>query len=115
MTTNAYIFSWDITGIDCIVPITQYEKIEVNNTFKILNNEAPEQNPVNGIIKSLVMRAKANAQRHYEIYAIDCAFDIDETEWRKQWEENPQYYADLVRERGIKIYSDRPSRNQVIF
>lgn len=104
-----------MTGIDSIVPITQYEKIDSENTFRILNNQEAIKNPLNGIITSMVMRARANSQRHYEIYAIDCEFEIDEKEWREQWETDPQYYADLVRERGVKIYSDRPSRNQRIY
>lgn len=107
MTTNAYIFSWDMTGIDAIVPITQYEGIDAENILRILKDEPTERNPLNSILQMMIMRARANSHRHYEIYAIDCAFEINEKEWRTQWESDPQAMADLIRVRGEKIYSDR--------
>lgn len=107
MTTNAYIFAWDQTGIDSIVPITQYEDWDKRNTWNVLADQPVERNPLNSIIQSLLLRARVNSQRHYEIYSVDCAFGIDEAEWRTIWEENPQGTADLIRERGQKIYSDR--------
>jgi hypothetical protein len=35
-------------------------------------------------------------------------------DWQKQWEEHPQTTADLIRERGHKIYSDRQTKKQLI-
>jgi hypothetical protein len=115
MTANAYIFAWDQTGIESIIPITQYEEWDKQNTWNILNDQPVERNPLNSIIQSLILRARYNSQRHYEIYTVDCAFPIDEAEWREIWQENPQGTADLIRERGQKIYSDREDRqSQVI-
>lgn len=115
-TNNAYIFSWDMSGIDAIVPITEYEGIDAENTMRLLKNEPAERNPLNSILQMMIMRAQANSQRHYEIYAIDCAFEIDEKEWRANWESDPQGCADLIRARGEKIFSDRAKQaTQVIF
>jgi hypothetical protein len=115
MTTNAYIFAWDQKGIDSIIPISQYEEWDKKNTWNVLTDQPTERNPLNSIIQSLVLRAIYNSQRHYEIYSIDCAFPIDEKEWREIWQENPQGTADLIRERGVKLYSDREDRkSQVI-
>lgn len=114
MTTNAYIFAWDQTGIESIIPITQYEEWDKKNTWNALINQPTERNPLTSIVQSLVLRARYNPQRHYEIYAIDCDFDIDEKEWRKIWEENPQGTADLIRSRGEKLYSDRADRNSQV-
>jgi hypothetical protein len=115
MTTNAYIFAWDQTGIDSIVPISQYEEWDKRNTWNALNDQPQERNPLNSIIQSLLLRARYNSQRHYEIYSIDCAFPIDEEEWRKIWEDDPQGTADLIRARGQRLYSDREDRrSQVI-
>jgi hypothetical protein len=115
MTKNAYLFAWDQTGIESIIPITQYEEWDKKNTWNVLTDQQTERNPLNSIIQSLILRARYNSHRHYEIYAIECAFDIGEEEWRKIWQENPQATADLIRERGQKIYSDREDRtSQVI-
>ena len=114
-TTNAYIFAWDNTGIDSIVPITQYEQHDRDNTMRILSDEKTVRNPLNNIIQMLVLRAKANPQRHYEIYSVDCSDEMSEDLWREEWASDPQGCADLVRERGIKMYSDRADpRKQVI-
>jgi len=112
-TKNAFIFSWDQTGIEAIVPITQYEHHDKQNLMRLLREQDPISNPLDRIVNMLVMRARYNTQRHYEIYAIDCVEDMDEAFWREQWEEYPQSTAELIRERGHKLYSDRVNTNQI--
>lgn len=114
MTTNAFIFSWDINGIEAIVPISQYEHWDKENLIRILKEESTKRNPLDDIIRRLVLRARFNSQRHYEIYAIDCDVSLDEEFWKQQWESNPQYTAELIRERGHKIWSDRQTKQPVI-
>jgi hypothetical protein len=114
MTTNAFIFSWDIHGIESIVPISQYEHHDKQNLINILSEKRTTTNPLNGILQNLMLRARYNTHRHYEIYAVDCDSSLDENFWRNQWEEHPQYTADLIREKGHKLYSDRQTREPVI-
>jgi len=61
----------------------------------------------------LMLRARFNPQRHYEIYAIDCDVSLDEEFWREQWEEYPQETAELIRDRGHRLYSDRASTDRI--
>jgi len=114
MTTNAFIFSWDQYGIESVVPITEYEHHEKHNLMRILKDEKPKRNPLNMIVKSLILRARYNPQRHYEIYAVDCHPDLDEAFWLEQWKQYPQETAELIRDRGHKLYSDRRTNNQEI-
>jgi hypothetical protein len=114
MTTNAYIFSWCRDGVEAIVPVSQYEYWEDENLIRRIKGLAPVRNPLYSIIQHLILRAKFNSQRFYEIYAIDCDPGLDEKFWREQWQENPQFTADLIRERGHKIYSDRQTSKAVI-
>lgn len=113
MTTNAYIFAWDMYGIESIIPITQYEEWDKRNTWNALVDTPLERNPLTSIVQSLLLRARYNPQRHYEIYSVDCGAEMDEEFWRQQWEEYPQETAKLIRERGQKIYSDRASKRGV--
>jgi hypothetical protein len=113
-TQNAFIFSWDQHGIESIVPITEYEHHEKQNLIRMLKDEKPKRNPLNTIVQSLILRAKFNSQRHYEIYAVDCHPDLDETFWLKQWKDYPQETAELIRDRGHKLYSDRRTQHQEI-
>ena len=114
MTKNAFIFSWDQEGVEAIVPITQYEHHDKQNLMRILREQPTERNPLNGIIQMLLMRARFNPQRCYEIYAVDCSEDMDEKFWREQWQEYPQETADLIRERGHRLFSDRRLKKAVI-
>lgn len=114
MTTNAFIFSWDIQGIEAIVPISRYENWDKENLMRMLKDEQIKPNPLNNIVQSLLMRARYNTHRHYEIYAVDCDTSLDEEFWRKQWAEYPQFTADLIREKGHKIYSDRQTKQPII-
>lgn len=114
MTKNAFLFSWDCYGIESIIPITQYEEIDKHNTIQILKGKDPVPNPLNQIIRRLVMRARYNPQRSYEIYAVDCDSSLDEQFWKTQWQENPQFTAELIRERGHKIFSDYHPNRQVV-
>jgi len=112
-TKNAFIFSWDQLGIESIIPITQYEFHDQENTMRLLRDQKRIRNPLDSIVKSLLLRARFNPQRHYEIYAIDCTKEMDEEFWQEQWEEYPQETAELIRARGHKLYSDRANTNQV--
>jgi hypothetical protein len=113
MTTNAYIISWDMTGLEAVVPITQYEQWDRDNTFRILKDEPTARNPLNNIVQGMLLRARFNSQRHYEIYTIDCVEEISESDIRHMFETNPQASADLIRDRGHRLYSDRVNRHQV--
>jgi hypothetical protein len=113
MTKNAFIFSWDQTGIESIVPITQYEHHEKQNLIRMLSEKPVARNPLDSIMQMLLMRARFNPQRHYEIYAVDCAESMDEEFWREQWGQYPQETAELIRERGHKIYSDRANTKEI--
>jgi hypothetical protein len=112
-TKNAFIFSWDHLGIESIIPISQYEHHEKQNLIRILSETPTIRNPLDSIVQSLLLRARYNTHRHYEIYAIDCTEEMDEKFWHKQWKEHPQFTAELIRERGHKLYSDRAETHKV--
>ena len=115
MTTNAFIFSWDCTGVEAIIPITQFELIDKINLINILSEKKTVKSPVDTMIYNLKMRAMFNPQRYYEIYAIDCSKELDAEFWQERWKSDPQFCADLIREKGLKIYSDRATKDRVIF
>ena len=107
MTTNAYLFMWNCHGIESIVPITQYEDQHKLDIWNILQEKPTGKNPLNDIMMSMEMRARFNSVRNYEIYAMDCEEGITEEDLFDFWDTSPQAAADLTRERGVRIYSDR--------
>lgn len=114
MTTNAFIFSWDMYGIESIIPITQYEHWDKTNLIRMLKEEKTIRNPLDTIVRNLLLRARVNDQRHYEIYAVDCCEEMDEKFWREQWEQYPQETANLIREKGHRLFSNRITKEAVI-
>lgn len=114
MTVNAYIFSWDQLGIEAIVPISKYEKWDAIQTMEMLKGNKRESCPLTGIVSMLMLRARFNTHRHYEIYAVDCDEGMTEDMWREQWESCPQQTADLIRQRGLKLLSNRTTHKTVI-
>jgi len=122
--TNTFIISWDMTGLEAVVDVTQDlaagELRDQEVLFDILKD--PEANHgnepwrrINSIIQSMTLRARANTQRHYEIYSIQTVDDIDKSTLERLFEDDPQAAAELIRDRGTKLYSDRiAKRTQVI-
>ena len=113
MTTNAYLVYWCSEGLESVVPITQYEHIDAENTFRILSNQDPIRNPMYSIIQMMILRGRVNGQRHYELYAIDCDKTITKENLEQMFEDDPQAAADLIRSQGVKVFSDRAVKNRV--
>lgn len=122
--TNTFIISWDMTGLEAVVDITQDlidgDRWEKEKLFDIIKN--PDDVPVNDyakkvgrIIHMMRMRAMANTQRHYEIYYIHTDASITKETLERLFNDDPQASADLIRDRGEKLYSDRVNKKtQVI-
>jgi hypothetical protein len=100
---NLFLVSWDSTGIEACLNITEYEK---ETSWALLSNEDPPAK-LGSIVNHLMMRARANPQRHYEIYTMNVAEGISENDVFEMFKNDPQGSADLIRDRGNKIYSDR--------
>ena len=113
MTTNAYLVYWCEEGLESVVPITEYEALDAENTFRILNDQEPVRNPLNTMIQHMLLRSRVNSQRHYELYAIDCDASITKKDLEQMFENSPQTAADLFRKRGHRLYSDRVEKNRV--
>lgn len=114
MTTNAYLVYWSSEGLESVTAIGQYEQIDVDNTFRILKDQDPVRNPVNTIIQTMILRARINSHRHYELYAITAVDGINESDVTEMFEHNPQGAADTIRKIGVKLYSDRANRAKTV-
>jgi hypothetical protein len=58
-------------------------------------------------IDLLILRARANPQRNYEIYTVQVEPDVSLKDIQDMFKDTPQAIVDLVRARGHKLYSDR--------
>lgn len=109
--SNVYILSWDMYGLESCVNATKIDQERVWNT---LADKAGRHEDVNRLLSMLLMRARANTQRHYEIYSIAVDSSITKEDLVQQFKDNPQGMADLIRDRGNKIYSDRRQEEKIL-
>jgi hypothetical protein len=123
MSTNIFLLSWDCYGLEACVDITDhvnrgnaFEKEKIFDLIKDPNSQ-PHNRAVaelNKMYSHMALRAQFNPQRNYEIYVIHTNEDITKADLVDMFETNPQGTADLIRERGTKLYSDRQTSKRVI-
>ena len=99
---NLFLVSWDCTGLEAVINVTDYEK---EATWNALQDQPGPR--LSSIVNSVMMRARMNSQRYYEIYTMQVAEGISDEDIRGMFVSDPQGSADLIRDRGNKIYSDR--------
>jgi hypothetical protein len=120
---NLFIVSWDNTGLEACIDITEdrdrSEIFEQDKLFDIIRD--PDTVPrnehlvkVNQMVSAMMMRARFNPQRHYEIYTVTTDRGITQQDLRDLFETSPQTAADMIRERGNRLYSDRVNRKQIV-
>jgi hypothetical protein len=107
--SNVFLLSWDNTGLEACINVTEYEKAEMWS--KLSNTEPPVG--ISKAVQHLMLRARANPQRHYEIYTINVDCSISVENMREMFDNSPQHAADLIRDRGNKVFSDRVDQQTV--
>jgi len=113
---NMYLVMWDNTGLECIIEIDMFKIGDGGDMLAILEDtENTYAKKLSGMLKMMKLRAQFNTQRHYEIYGLRTSGSITKEQLEFMFENNPQSTVDLIREKGIKIRSDRASERQVIF
>ena len=107
--TNTYLAMWDMYGLEYLFNVTEWHK---RTTWAIL---AENDRPDSPSIQMMILRAKANSQRCYEIYSFNAEPNVTEESIRLMFQTNPQDIVDIIRKQGEKIYSDRSeTKKQVI-
>ena len=104
---HLFLVMWCCEGLECVFDITTHEKEQLWKTLKGQETSALPN------LNSLVLRARYNSQRHYEIYTVTATSGITSQDLTDMFNADPQYAADLIRARGHKIYSDRASASHV--
>jgi len=105
---STYVVSWCNEGLEGIIPVSELEKKDMWNILQSKTATA-----ATSAVTMMVMRARFNTQRHYEIYSIETTDGITEKDLRNLFLECPQYAADLIREKGSQLFSDRAVPNNI--
>lgn len=108
-TTYNYLVSWDMFGLDGLVNMTRAEQ---ESMIAVLSADDPKKVPHSNPLHYMLMRAKFNEQRNFEVYAFISELEEDVIE--EMFKTNPQAIADAIRSVGKCLHGQRPRRNQVI-
>ena len=108
-----YLAVWDMNGLETLYNLTAWEKRveqwEKEHIFRILKEEQKSLPPAAPNLQTILLRARVNAQRQYEVYIFETS-DLEEDYIRKMFEEDAQVIVDAIRNVGEKIYSDYSPR-----
>lgn len=111
--TTTYILVWDMLGLEAVINATELDQQHLIDILAHKDLTQPVSSKLNHVLTSVLLRARFNSQRHYEIYAIDVSAEIDEAALRQYFEDNPQGMADLVRAKGKKIFGERLNKDKI--
>ena len=111
-----FIAMWDNTGLEFLIDFSKHEKeVDAWEKKKVWNTlkELPLQETKPQIpLQAMIIRARANSQRHYEIYLFNSS--EGEKFIRDMFENEPQIIVNWIRENGYKYYSDRVKMKDVV-
>lgn len=106
--STVWLAMWDNTGLECLVNITELDQQQFMDGLK----GQPSRAAFN--LNAMILRARYNSQRHYEIYTFAADDSMSREDLINQFTACPQDMADLIRERGNKIYSDRQNKKDIV-
>ena len=104
---KTWVLSWDQEGLEGVV--LAYDPQWLMDS--LATGKMPN---INSVVTAMTLRARYNTHRHYEIYAINFDYEMTEEDIRNYFNENPQGFVDLIRERGHKMYSDRAKEDRIV-
>jgi hypothetical protein len=103
-----YLAMWDMQGLECLFDVdlhmNKYNEWEKQKVVSILKEEQVPIQPQGIPLQMLILRARANSQRAYEIYEFNSTVKYDEL--KEAFNDNPQPIVEWIRDNGKKVYSD---------
>jgi hypothetical protein len=107
--TSTFVVVWDNTGLEYVGNVTEDEQRRVWGKLK--------GKPVGTALPNLnhmILRARYNPQRHYEIYQVEATDGITADDIRDMFAASPQTAADTIRRLGHCYFSDRVQEDRVV-
>lgn len=98
---NYFLIVWDEFGLENIVDITEYEPWAGAEALRELAGQKKKGSPADTILSGMLLRARFNGHRSYEIYGLRTSVEKESLE--QMFCEQPQVAANLIRSRGVSF------------
>ena len=112
--TKHYLAMWDCNGLESLYDVdlhmNRYNEWEKLKVVGILKEEKLPDNPPAIPLQLMLLRARVNSQRAYEIYEFNSTLWYDEL--KEAFMDDPQPIVEWIRENGKKVYSDYVKQNR---
>lgn len=107
---------WDMFGLETVQDVDawrkQHEAWEKSKIWDILKENSPGKPPPQIPLPMMLLRARVNSQRQYEIYEFES--ELSKRQVEQLFETSPQVIVDTIRRIGHKIYSDRVEDGKIL-
>ena len=108
--SHQFLVVWDNLGLEYCVNVTEDQQ---RRMWKKLKGEPVSESAIPNI-NHIMMRARFNSQRHYEIYTVEVTDGITAEDIKDMFEASPQTAADTIRRLGHCMHTDRATKNRVL-
>jgi len=109
-----YLAMWDMLGLECLYEVDsymkEYKEWDKKRVVSILKEQRIPDQPSGIPLQMMLLRAKVNSQRAYEIYEFNSTLKYDDL--KTAFEVDPQPIVEWIRENGKKVYSDYVKQNR---
>ena len=106
--TKHYLAMWDCNGLESLHDVDyhmdRYNEWEKQKVISILKEERIPELPTGIPLQMMILRARSNSQRAYEIYEFNSTLKYKEL--TEVFNDNPQPIVEWIRANGKKVYSD---------
>ena len=104
-----FLVMWDCNGLETLQDITEHhpDRWAEAHLFESIKNSKVNR-PAPPHIQALMLRARYNSHRNYEIYIQQTDDGVTAEEFAEAFDRNPQHWADWIREHhSVKLWDDR--------
>ena len=108
--SHQFLIVWDNLGLECCIDITEDEQ---RRMWQTLRGEPVSETTIPNL-NHIMLRARLNSHRHYEIYTCEATDGITAEDIRDMFEASPQTAADTIRRLGHCLHSDWAQKNRVL-
>ncbi len=108
--SHQFLIMWDQLGLECCVDVTEDQQ---RRMWQKLKGEPVSESAIPNY-NHLLLRARFNSQRHYEIYSVEATDGITADDICEMFEADPQSAADTIRRLGHCLHSDRATKDRVL-
>ena len=107
---HQFLIMWCNEGLECCINLTEDEQ---RRMWQQLKGEPVSEKAVPNL-NHIMLRARVNSQRHYEVYTCEATDGITAEDIREMFNNLPNEAAKTIRRLGHCMHSDRATNKVLI-